>query len=298
MKKYLILLLIIGSFKSLSQQQALFTQYMFNQLALNPAYAGIHEGVSASFLWREQWVGFEGAPRTQTFSLHSPIGFRPISLGLMVLRDEIGLTTNNNINFSYAYRIRLGRSIFSFGLQGGMNHFRADLNPDGIIDPSLNSINEINPNFGSGLMWHSDKFYLGVSLPQLLNQKIDANNPESNSEIIRHYYILGGYVFPIHENILLKPNFMIKSVKGAPIQVDLNLNMLLQNLIWVGVSYRSFESVSGLVQIQLNPQFQLGYSYDFAATSRLAQTNSGSHEIMINYIFALPRTKILTPRYF
>ncbi|MDH5610012.1 MAG: type IX secretion system membrane protein PorP/SprF, partial [Cyclobacteriaceae bacterium] len=261
----------------------------------------IHEGISANMLWREQWVGFEGAPSTQTFSVHSPINFRPISLGIMFIHDKIGLTNQNGINLDYAYRIRLGQSRLSFGLQASFNNFRTNYNLDGVLDPTLltANVNVSRPNFGTGLMWHSDKFYLGLSVPQIVNQKMDPNNIASDAELIRHYFLLGGYVFPVSSNVLLKPNFLFKAVPGAPAQIDVNLNVLLQDIVWVGVSYRQLESLSGLLQIQITPQFQVGYSVDILTDDYLRNVNSGtSHEIMINYIIEMPQTKILTPRYF
>lgn len=299
MRKFLYSLSIVFTcLASYGQQQAMFTQYMFNQLALNPAYTGIHEGVSASMLWREQWIGFEGAPRTQTLSVHSPIGFRPIALGLVFLHDEIGLTRQNNITGTYAYRIRLGETKLAFGLQASVSLYRANFSSDDVADPLLIPVNSTRPNFGTGVMWHSDKFYVGLSIPSIVNGKLDPSNDGSSSELIRHYFITGGYVIPLHENILIKPNVMVKYVQGAPVQADFNMNLLLQRVIWLGVSYRSLESVSWLFQLQISPKMQLGYSYDVSATSRLAQTNQGSHEIMLNYVFPLPQTKILTPRYF
>lgn len=299
MKKVLFpILFVIACFTLRAQQQALFTQYMFNQLALNPAYAGVHEGISASLLWREQWIGFEGAPRTQTMSVHSPIGFRPISLGLLAMHDEVGLTSQNSVTGIYSYRIKLGNTRLAFGVQASMNFFKGDFSSATIADPLLAPVSASRPNFGTGVLWHADKFYVGVSIPQIDNQKLDPSNDASSSELIRHYFISGGYVFALHENIIVKPNVLFKYVDGAPLQADFNLNMLLQPLIWLGVSYRSLESVSVLFQLQISSSMQLGYSYDLAATSRLAQTNSGSHEIMLNYVFPLPQTKILTPRYF
>ena len=296
----IILGAIMISAAAFGQQQVLFTQYMFNQMALNPAYAGIHEGISTSLLWREQWVGFDGAPRTQTLSIHSPISFRPISLGAVFIRDQIGVTTQNQANFSYAYRIRLGRTKLSFGLSANLNFYQANFNLDGIIDPVLNNanINLFLPNFGTGVMWHGDKFYVGFSVPQIVNQKLDPANSDSQSELIRHYFVLAGYVFAPHENLLIKPNFLLKAVEGAPLQADINVNVLLQRLVWLGVSYRSLESLAALVQLQLGPKFQIGYGFDFLTFTDLSAVQSGSHEIMLNYIIQLPKTKILTPRYF
>lgn len=302
MKRTLIIGLLLGiSGVAWAQQQVMFTQYMFNQMALNPAYTGIHEGVSASALYRQQWVGFEGAPNTQMFSLHSPIGFLPISLGGTLMRDQIGATTQNSVAMSYAYRIKLTRnSRLSFGLQGSISHYQLRFTTEIGSDPVLADANRsvMRPNFGTGVMWHSDKFYVGLGIPRVLNQAFDPNNPDSDSELIRHYFLSAGYVFPITEGIMIKPNFLLKAVDGAPLQVDLNVNVLLRNLVWVGLSYRSLDSFDAVLQFQLGPKLQVGYGFDFFTTTDLSRVNSGSHEIMLNYIIELPKKKILTPRYF
>jgi type IX secretion system PorP/SprF family membrane protein len=301
-KKIIILSTILLSACAVwAQQQVMFTQYMFNQMALNPAYTGIHEGVSASALLREQWVGFEGAPNTQMFSIHSPMGFSPISLGGVVLRDQIGATTQHSVRLTYAYRIKLAnKTKVSFGLQGMFTHYRQQFSTDAGSDPTLANANEsvFRPNFGTGIMWHSDKFYLGLGVPQVLNQAFDPSNPDSDSELIRHYFLSAGYVFPLGPSVMLKPNILLKAVDGAPLQMDVNVNVLLKNIVWFGLSYRSLDSFDAVVQFQIGPKFQVGYGFDFWTTTDLSRVNSGSHEIMVNYVISLPRTKILTPRYF
>lgn len=300
MKRILISLTILSlSYVAMAQQQVMFTQYMFNQLPLNPAYTGIHDGLSASMLWREQWVGFDGAPSTQTVSLHSPIAFRAISLGGVIMRDKLGVTSETSARFMYAYRLKIGRSKVSFGLETSFHHFQSNHNQDGIVDPVLANADQsiFKPNFGTGVLWHGDKFYLGVGLPNAINQRF-YNVEGADGQLVRHYYITGGYVFVLHENLLLKPNFMMKAVKGAPLQADLNLNVLLQRVLWLGMSYRSFESIDAIVQFQINPKFQVGYAFDFWTTTDLNRAQRGTHELMINYVFELPKTRIITPRYF
>ncbi|MCV9387574.1 PorP/SprF family type IX secretion system membrane protein [Reichenbachiella ulvae] len=294
-----------------SQQQVMFTQYMFNQLALNPAYAGIHKGISTSILARHQWAGFEGAPRTQTFSIHSPIEYRSIALGAVLIRDQIGITDQFGANFSYAYRIKVSkRSQLSFGLQASFHQYKTDFTENMNNDPNLASqnINDLSPNAGAGVMWHSDKFYVGFSVPQLFNHSVgdfeipvDPNNPENidpDSELIRHYFIAAGYVFELNRHLKFKPNLLFKGVQGSPVQVDINTNFLINDLVWLGLSYRSMDSFDALFQLQLSPQFQLGYSYDFYTTTDLSRVNNGSHEIMLNYVFNIKSNKIVTPRYF
>jgi type IX secretion system PorP/SprF family membrane protein len=300
MRKIIITLFIfILGYTAYAQQQINYTQYMFNQLPLNPAYAGIHEGISASMLWREQWVGFEGAPSTQMISLHSPIAFRAISLGAVIMRDKIGVEKNINARFSYAYRLQLGKTKLSFGLDASFSQYATNFNLDAINDPVINSADQsfFKPNFGTGILWHSEKFYVGVGLPNAINQNYyDASG--NDKALLRHYYFTGGYVFVPQENLIIKPNFMVKAVKGAPVQVDMNLNVLLQRVLWVGLSYRSFESIDAVLQFQVNPKMQIGYAFDFWTMTDLNSAHKGSHEFMLNYVFELPKTKIVTPRYF
>lgn len=296
--------LLTVAFGLSAQQQVMFTQYMFNQLAINPAYAGIHEGISTSFLARNQWVGFEGAPKTQTFSIHSPIKYRSIALGAVLIRDEIGLTDQFGAYFSSAYRINFSkRSKLSFGLQLSFNQYQVDYSENTSNDPSLASqnINDISPNAGAGIMWHSDRFYLGFSIPQLVSNSLNSrgeNAFDPDAKLVRHYFMSAGYVFDLSRNLKLKPNVLFKWVQGAPFEIDINANFLIKELIWLGVSYRSLDSFDALFQIQVTPQFQLGYSYDFLTTTDLSRVNSGSHEIMINYVFNVKSDKIVTPRYF
>lgn len=302
MKKIITLVVLTLAFgTSRAQQQVMFTQYMFNQMTLNPAYTGIHDGVSASAIMRQQWVGFDGAPNTQAVSIHSPIGFTPMSLGGMVLRDQIGATTQHGVYLSYAYRIMLrNQTKIAFGVQGNLSQYKQQFSADASSDPALMNANTtvFRPNFGAGIMWHSDRFYLGFGIPHLVNQAFDPDNPDSDAELIRHYFISGGYVFALNEEVMIKPNFLLKAVQGAPLQVDLNVNVLLKNIIWLGLSYRSLDSFDALVQFQLGPRFQIGYAFDFYTTTEISDVSSGSHEIMLNYIIQLPRTKIKTPRYF
>ncbi|SMD33283.1 type IX secretion system membrane protein, PorP/SprF family [Reichenbachiella faecimaris] len=308
MKRIKIFLIVVGLMaltgRASAQQQAMFTQYMFNQLALNPAYAGIHDGISTSLLAREQWVGFDGAPKTQTFSIHSPIKYRSIALGAVFIRDQIGLTDQFGAYFSYAYRIRVSDfSKLSFGLQASFNQYKVDYTENIYNDPNLvnQNINDLSPNAGAGLMWHSDRFYLGFSIPQLFSNALYAGGEDAadpDAKLVRHYFVSGGYVFDLNPNLKLKPNVLFKWVQGAPFEIDINANFLIKDLVWLGVSYRSLDSFDALFQIQVTPQFQLGYSYDFLTTTDLSRVNSGSHEIMINYVFNLKSNKIVTPRYF
>ncbi len=291
--------LALSSMLAFGQQEFMVTNYMYNGLALNPAYAGVHGGISTSFLLREQWVGIDGAPSTQLASIHSPINHRPISLGALVYYDKIGPSSEFGTYLSYAYRIPLTGSLkLSMGLQmTGQNYkINYDLNDNNLSVPDyLGSISELKWNFGAGLLVHNDRFYLGAAIPQMLDKKLDVNDPDGQfATLVRHYYISSGYAFDVGPNLVVKPNVLLKAVQNAPLQIDLNANVLIMNKVWAGISYRSLDSFDGLLSLQVNPQLQIGYSVDITQT----EIDAPSHEIMVNYIFNLPTSKIVTPRYF
>lgn len=297
--KALLLSLLLVPTIGLAQQENMVTHYMFNGLGLNPAYAGVHGGLSTSFLVREQWVGFEGAPSTQMASIHSPIANKPVSLGAVLYRDQIGISTEFGGYFSYAYRIRVNKDFqFSMGLQASTHNFSIAYSKGnlGIHDnEGIGDMNELIWNIGTGFMLHSDRAYLGVSSPQLLNQKLGMNtSDEQFTDLVRHFYVSAGYAFDIGFDYVLKPNVLVKAVKGAPTQIDLNANLLIKSKVWVGLSYRSMDSLDGILGLQVNPRLMVSYATDFTLT----EIESQSHEIMLNYLFELPTKKILTPRYF
>ncbi len=293
-------LLIAFTYQSSAQQQVMFTQYMFNGLAINPAYAGSHESASLTLLARKQWVGLDGAPNTQTFSAHAPLNNTNAALGVMFLRDEIGVTKQHGGFISYAYRIPMGNGKLSMGIQGGFNRYSANYSGLNLNDPTFDGgdIVESHFNTGVGLYYYTDRFYAGVSIPQILNTEFDADNPDSEAKLIRHYFATIGYVFDLSPMLKLKPNLLVKNVPGAPTEFDINANLLINERIWLGLSYRSFDSFDAIFSMQITDKIQFGYSYDFATTSQLKSVNSGSHEFMLNYRFSLVKEKIITPRYF
>lgn len=298
-----IALVVLLRMSAQAQQEFQFTQYMFNGLSLNPAYAGVHEGLSLSALWREQWVGFDGAPSTQFISVHSPLNYRAASLGAFFYRDRLGISEEISGYFSYAYRIQLTSTLkLSLGIQASAHNYVIDYGlaaRQGPFDPGDLSVSDnfstVKWNFGTGLLLHSDRLFVGFSVPQLLNKKLDTDDPDGTfSKLVRHFYGYAGVIFGSPQTVMFKPNILTKMVEGAPFQIDLNLNVLLKDLLWLGVSYRSFDSIDGLIALQITPQMQIGYSYDFTLT----EIDAPSHEVMVNYVFNLPTRKILTPRYF
>lgn len=287
-----------------AQQNPLYSQYMFNTLAVNPAYAGSRNVVSATGLYRNQWSGMDGSPRTATFTIDAPFSQKRFGVGLQVFNDELGVTETTGGVLSYAYRIRMEKSTLSFGIQGMAGQYRARLSsvilePGGMSDdPAFrNDINEFFYNFGTGIYYNSDRFYAGLSSPQFLNKRVNDSTATTGLFNVPHLYLASGYVFPITSDLNLKPSFLLKAVQGAPVQGDVNLTLWIKDLFAIGGQYRSSADVAGMIEIQATPQFRLGYSYDYSLTS-LRNYNSGSHEIMLRFEFGYDRQKFISPRYF
>ncbi len=307
MKRTLGLLLILLTGLSISsafgQQTAMYTQYMFNTLAINPGYAGSRNVISATALLRNQWTGVEGAPTTQTFTLDAPINQKKVGLGLQLFSDKLGRTSNTGAVASYAYRIRMSKASLSFGLQGSLSVFDADYNsieldPSGLSnDPAFASNDKKTLfNFGTGIYYNTDRFYAGLSSPELINNILPGSATDKNRQTF-HLFLMSGYVFPINNTFKLKPSVLIKGVKGAPLEADVNTSLWIKDVLSLGVQYRTNADMSGLVEVQIAPQIRFGYAYDHSTTS-LSSYNSGSHEIMLRYEFGFQRNRVLSPRYF
>ncbi|ADR21229.1 membrane protein [Marivirga tractuosa] len=297
----LILFLMLNISFAYAQQQVMYTQYMFNGLAINPAYAGSHETLSLTALAREQWIGIDGAPSTQTFSAHAPIKSKRIGVGLLFLNDEVGVTSQTGAYGSYSYKINFNdNSTLSMGISGGFTYFDAAFSEVSSVDPSFQSgdIKEFQPNVGLGLYYYTDRFFAGISTPQVLETTFDKNNEDSDSKLLRHYFASVGYVMDINHFLKLKPHLLVKYVEGAPVEFDVNASVLFQEVVWLGVSWRSFDSIDAILQLQVSNKIQIGYAYDFYTTTDLSRVNVGSHELMLNYRFDFSKNKVVTPRYF
>ena len=305
MKRFLPCMAFLGTLLisswSYAQQDVMFTQYMFNGLALNPAYAGSHDVVSITAIGRQQWVGLEGAPSTQTLSVHSPVKNDRVGVGMMLLHDKIGVTDQKNATLSYAYRIPLQHGKLAMGLQASISSYRTNYSEIGIDnDVAFNqgTISVWQPNFGAGMYYYHTRFYAGFSVPHLLERAYDLRENNAPQGLIRHYFLNTGYVFDLNQNLKLKPNALLKIVDGAPAQLDLNANLLIMEVLWVGASWRSFDSIDGLLQLQLTDRLQVGYSYDFATTREIRSVNGGSHELSLNYRCTIGHKKSVSPRFF
>ena len=290
-----------------AQFEPQFTQYMFNEMFINPAYAGSREQISATMVYRNQWVGLEGSPKTQTASVHGPLMNKKLGLGLTVMNESIGVTHQFAVYGNYAYRLQVGTNgAFAMGIQGGFINHQEDLsevitNEENDNEFLLNTPKVVLPNAGFGMYYNTDKFYAGLAIPRMLQNKVagDGTSDVTNKFNFKtwHYYLMSGYVFPVSETIKLKPSLMVKAVQGAPLIADVTLNAILKDVFWLGVSYRTEDSFAGMVTFQITPQLRFGYSYDYT-TTELNNYNNGTHEINIGYDFSFNKKKVVTPRYF
>ena len=307
----MVVLLLLISKAGKAQYDALFTQYMFNEMFINPGYAGSREAMSATLLHRQQWVNFAGRPVTTSFSLHGPLMNNKMGLGISVINETIGVLTRNLLYASYAYRIKTSENgRLAFGLMGGletqMNKFSTlKVSDNGIADPqfSQNNVGFQAPNFGAGIYYNTKTFYAGLSIPRMINNQVKYNGSGADVKTTKidfskfTYYITAGNVFKLNEDLKLKANGMLKVVQNAPLQFDIGANLLIKDLIWAGLSYRSNSALAVILGVQVNKQFLVSYSYDYGL-NKIQSYSQGSHEIAINYLFAYKGRKIVTPRYF
>jgi type IX secretion system PorP/SprF family membrane protein len=290
--------------KIAAQQDPMFSQYMFNTLIINPAYAGSADKISAVAVHRSQWVKFEGAPVTQTISVHSPLRSEAISVGGSIINDKYGPVRQTAIFGDVSYRIIMPKSKLAFGLKTGMNLFSAnltDLNP--LVDNdqafSANIKTKVLPNFGFGAMWYSKRWFVGLSSPRLIQNKLikgDLPDFQYNREKI-HGFLIAGYVMDINDYVKFKPTMLLKMVNGAPPGIDLTANFLFYEKLWFGGMYRWNDSAGLLIQYEMNNKFRFGYAYDYIL-SDLSRYTSGSHEVMIGYDLGNGFRGDVSPRYF
>lgn len=292
MKKYTFLFLCICllSFNSQGQQDIQYTQFMFNKLSFNPAYAGAKTSFYLSAIYRKQWIGIERAPQSITLNTHGAILKKRLGLGLSLSYDEIGFSNRVSIETNYAYLIRFkNKSFLSLGLRASMYYRQmrwdqADLidNFDMAIPSSITSA--ILPNFGAGIYYESKTFYVGFSVPHIFTNKDDFNITSSNGvvepDFAQHYYLMGGFTFDLSKKIQIQQNLLLKYVVNAPLAIDINLSFIFLRRILFGVTYRVGASISALVQIQATPQFGIAAAYDYSTTA-LRAYNSGDRKSVV-----------------
>ena len=306
MRTKITIILTLLSVSLYSQQDSQFTQYMYNTIGVNPAYAGSRGVMSLFGIHRQQWVGLDGAPVTTAVSAHTPLP-KNTGLGVSLIKDAIGAQDETTASVDFSYTIHTSETVkLSFGLKGSMNMLNIDytkLNINDASDPRLqtNIDKRFSPNVGAGVYLHGNKGYVGLSVPQMIqtqhfNQGITGGSSYMAKERL-HYYLIGGYVFDLNENIKFKPAVLNKVVMGAPLQTDVSANFMINQRFVAGVAYRVSAAFSALTGFQINDQLFVGYSYD-ADTNRLAKYNTGSHEIFLRYELFRNHGRIISPRFF
>ncbi len=303
LKTSLIFFLVFYAVCVNAQQDPQYTNYMFNPLSVNSAYAGSRGHLSVTALHRTQWVGIDGAPQTQSLTVESPIG-NNLGLGIAFVHDKLGPSREYYLDANLSYTIKLGdESRLSFGMKGGGRLLNVDLF-DGFQNQSdVASINnKFLPTVGAGVYWRNDDTYLGLSVPNFLTDKhfdrdsFSSNNFDVSAERL-HYFLIGGKVFDLSSSVKFKPAFLGKFVVGAPAIVDLSANFLIHEVLRLGVAYRWDDSFSGLLGLQISPKLLLGYAYDLT-TTRLGDFNSGTHEIMLRFELKTKEKQLKSPRFF
>jgi type IX secretion system PorP/SprF family membrane protein len=286
-----------------AQQDPQYTQYLYNMNVVNPAYAGSYDALAINLLGRTQWVGIDGAPETLTFNIHAPVG-KNLGLGFSAIADKIGPLTEQNVYADFSYTLQLGEvTNLAFGVKAGFSNINAPLsllettNPG---DPSFdNNLNRTNPNFGLGVFYYKERFFAGLSMPNILKT---VHFERSNGAITRatdemHIFFTSGYVFDLSDDIKLKPSTMIKAVQGAPLSIDLSGNLLFNDNFELGLSYRLDDSFSALVNVRATRNLRIGYAYDYTL-SNLGDFNTGSHELFVLFDFIFSRNSLKSPRFF
>jgi type IX secretion system PorP/SprF family membrane protein len=293
--------LMFTAIVSFAQQDAQFTQYMYNTININPAYAGSRGALSIFALHRTQWVGLDGAPVTNAVSVNTPLNGSNLGLGVSLINDKIGPSTENTISADLSYTVPTSEIFkLSFGIKATANFFNLNVNQLNPVDedPSLHNFNnKFTPNIGAGVYLHSDKAYIGFSVPNFIESKRYDDNEVAIFKEKINYYLIAGYVFDLNNLIKFKPAVLSKIVEGAPLQMDVSGNFMFNDKFVVGIAYRWSAAVSAMVGFQVSDGMYLGYGYDLE-TTKLKNYNSGSHEIFLRYEIFKNNGKIITPRFF
>ena len=300
-RSVLCFLLFISVASASAQQQATFAQYMFNGLAINPAYAGQHKALSVSVLSRFQNIGLPGAPTTHSFSVHSPLVNQRVAVGALFVYDNIGVISQTGFNGVYSYRLPLTpKSSLTLGIQAGVSSYKANYSeletyqPDPVFS---RDIRQLRPNIGAGAFLNCQIWYIGLSAPHLVNnvftRSSDLATVRQNVPVI----LSGGYVMDLSNKVKFKPNALLKLIDSNLVEADINANFLFDGVLWGGISYRTSNSLNFLLDLQVTDQLRFGYSYT-AAFGRIKAIEIGSHEFFVGYILNYKMKGIISPRYF
>lgn len=297
------LLFFTVAFQSFAQQDAMYTQYMCNTIAVNPGYAGSRDALTITALSRTQWMGINGRPVTNTLTLHSPLSNDALALGLSVVQEKIGPISSTQIYGDFAYRVHVSKSArLAFGLKAGINNYNIGLTGlklndqgDGVFAQDVK--NSLTPNVGFGMYYYTPTFYVGLSAPKLLENKIQSASSATALDQRRHYFLIAGSVFDLDVDLKFTPTVLLKVVPNAPFEVDVTPMLLYREKFAVAPMYRLNNSIGAIVQYNFTDQFKAGYAYDYFF-NQLSAVNKGTHEIMITYDFLFKSNKFRSPRYF
>lgn len=299
-----LFVLLLSSASLFGQQDAQYTQYMYNTLSVNPGYAGSRGHMSIAALHRSQWLGLDGAPTTQTLNLHSPIGYRGVGLGFSIVNDKIGPTSETNFDIDFSYTINTSdEGKLSFGLKASahlldirfseLNQFAPDITLENNVD------NRFSPNFGAGAYYHNEHFYAGLSVPRFLQTSHFDESTLSTAEERMNFYFITGYVWDINDFLKFKPTLLTKVVQGAPLQVDVSANFMLNDKFIIGAGYRWDAAVSAMIGFNISDGFLIGMAYDRETTDLGdAAFNDGSFEVILRYDFIKTKGSLKSPRFF
>jgi type IX secretion system PorP/SprF family membrane protein len=305
MKKLILIIIVwFTSLAGFAQQDVLYSQYMFNKLTINPGYAGSREVFSADMVYRYQWVGLQGAPRTLSLSVNAPLQYEHIALGGYLYSDQIGPVVDQGALATYAYRISLPQGKLSFGIQAGIKYNTIDWNMIQLEDPDFvfqgDQQNKFTPDANFGIYYYSNRMFAGISSKQLLQNEYGmttVDGKKTYSKLLRHFYGMAGVAVPVSDKVIFRPSVLVKYVKDAPWQMDMNASFLFYDLFWVGMTYRTDGDLVFLTEFNIGRKYRIGYSYDVNVKDRI-HYNSGSHEIMLGLDLDLLKNRMYTPRYF
>ncbi|MCG8580759.1 MAG: type IX secretion system membrane protein PorP/SprF [Bacteroidales bacterium] len=303
-KTIFIFYLSLVCLSAIAQQDPLYTQYINNQLTFNPAYAGSNEMLSAQLTGRNQWTGFNGRPATRVLTLHSPIGMTSTNLGLSYINDELGPVKNNSLYIDYAYRLRINNDGYlSLGIKGGFDMFNAYLTELPLAEPGDDAFlydleDSFMLNFGFGVYYVTPKYYVGFAIPRLIRSEVSSDDESLFNASDLNYYISAGAIFTLNNNLKLRPSFQSRLMLNTPAHMEAMVWGIYHDRLWLGLGYRLNDAVNAGIQLQVNDQIRVGYTYDMTTSRFNRYGGTGTHELTMCYDFRFRRKHIKTPRYF
>jgi len=304
MQLIVLLGLVLLGDQATAQQDSQYTQYMYNTMMINPAYAGSRDCTSIFALYRNQWVGLDGAPKTASLSFHTPFEEKHIGIGAGIYHESIGPQSTNVVDVDFSYTLEFDESKLAFGLKAAAGFYNFDRNKLNLLYPADASFdgkeNIFLPNIGAGVYYYGEKYYVGFSIPYLLDTKTFSKTDERKIADVnekQHYNLMGGYVFDLSSDFKFKPAALMKVVSGSPLQVDLSANFMYDDRFVLGAAYRWSAAVSAMAGFQIDRNWFIGYAFDWE-TTKLSKYSNGSHEIFLRYEFVRDIQKIISPRFF